>query len=123
MEDKEKRLKEMMEDKVGTARQELLSAIRNGDDPYNLAQAFAEATPFEKSLGPLYGKLLMAQGYSQVDNAFDWYEAENGEFLDGGKFTWMQKILLIAQTIQQTEGANEKGYRNLRKILVTLNQK
>ena len=107
---------------VGTGRQELLGTIADGD-PYGLAEHFGEMTPMQKALGLLYGKLMAARGFNQVDNAFAWFETEYDELMEGKAFSDFQKNMILVNTIQQLVGANPDGIRVLRKVLVTLNTK
>lgn len=127
MTEQEQRLKELMErdrqERVGTARQEILDTVNNEGDPYGLADAFREMTPFDKALGHLYGKLMQATGNAQVDNAFIWFESEYAEHLGNKPFDSLQKNMILTNVMQQIIGADESGYRTLRQVLVRLNQK
>lgn len=115
------------DERIGSQRGELMDAINNQGDPYKIAEAFKEMTEFEKSLGNLYGKLMLALGNAQTDSAFIWYEEEYGALLSenggsDGRFTELQKNLILVYVIQQIVGASAEGYRVLRQILVKLNQ-
>jgi len=115
------------DERIGSLRGELMDAINNQGDPYKIAEAFNEMTEFEKSLGPLYAKLMMARGNAQTDSAFIWYEEEYGALLSknggsDGRFTELQKNMILVYVIQQIVGASAEGYRVLRQILVKLNQ-
>jgi hypothetical protein len=115
------------DERIGSQRGELMDAINNQGDPYKIAEAFKEMTEFEKSLGNLYGKLMLARGNAQTDSAFIWYEEEYGSLLSenggsDGRFTELQKNLILVYVIQQIVGASAEGYRVLRQILVKLNQ-
>jgi len=115
------------DERIGSQRGELMDAINNQGDPYKIAEAFKEMTEFEKSLGNLYGKLMLALGNAQTDSAFIWYEEEYGSLLSenggsDGRFTELQKNLILVYVIQQIVGASSEGYRVLRQILVKLNQ-
>jgi hypothetical protein len=114
-------------ERIGSQRGELMDAINNQGDPYKIAEAFKEMTKFEKSLGNLYGKLMLARGNAQTDSAFIWYEEEYGSLFSenggsDGRFTELQKNLILVYVIQQIVGASSEGYRVLRQILVKLNQ-
>ena len=114
-------------ERLGTQRAEIMDSIHNEGDPYKLADAFKEMSEFEKSLGLLYGKLMQAPGFAQVDRAIAWYEEEYGELISqnggpDGRFTDLQKNLILVYVIQQIVGASSEGYRVLRQILVKLNQ-
>ena len=106
----------------GPLSQELRESVNNGD-PYKLAEAFREMTPFDKALGHLYGKLMQAKGNVQVDNCFAWFETEYSGFLDGKPFDSLQKNMILTSVIQQIVGASDDGYRSLRQVLVRMNQK
>lgn len=110
-------------DRVGTNRQELLDTIHQEGDPYGIAEAFQEMTPFEKALGHLYGKLMQARGNVQVDNAFAWFETEYAGLMDNQPFTDLQKNMILVYVIQQIVGPSFEGYRILRQVLIKLNQK
>ena len=129
--EQKQRLNELMakdrSERLGSQRAEMLDAINNNGDPYKLADAFKEMSEFEKSLGLLYGKLMQAPGNAQVDRAIAWYEEEYGELISqnggpDGRFTELQKNLILVYVIQQIVGASSEGYRVLRQILVKLNQ-
>jgi hypothetical protein len=126
MTEQETRLAELMNrdrnDRIGTAKQELLGDIAENGDPYGLADAFKDMSPFEKALGILYGKLFQAKGNAQVDNCFIWFETEFAGLMDNNPFTDFQKNMILTNAIQQLVGANPDGIRVLRKVLVTLNQ-
>lgn len=124
MTSQEDRLKELLarDNRVGSGRQELMDTVGMGD-PYGLAEHFEEMTPMQKALGLLYGKLMAAKGFVQVDNAFAWFETEFDELMDGKPFSDFQKNMILVNTIQQIVGANPDGIRVLRKVLVTLNTK
>jgi len=131
MTDEQKRLNDLMgtdrSERVGTQRAELMDAINNQGDPYKIADAFKEMSEFEKSLGKLYGKLMASPGFAQVESAFGWYEEEFGALISenggpDGRFTELQKNLILVYVIQQIVGASQDGYRVLRQILVKLNQ-
>lgn len=127
MTEQEQRLNTLMErdraERVGTVRQEILDSVNNEGDPYGLADAFREMTPFDKALGHLFGKLMQATGNQQVDNAFIWFESEYSELLGGKPFDNLQKNMILTNVLQQIIGADENGYRTLRQVLVRLNQK
>jgi hypothetical protein len=129
--EQQKRLQELMakdrSERIGTQRAELLDTINNGGDPYKIGEAFKEMSEFEKSLGLLYGKLMQAPGNAQVDRSIAWYEEEYGGLIAqnggaDGRFTDLQKNLILVYVIQQIVGASAEGYRVLRQILVKLNQ-
>lgn len=128
---KDEALQELMgrdkNERIGSQRAELLDSINNAGDPYKIAEAFQEMSEFEKSLGLLYGKLMQAKGYAQVDSAIHWYEEEYGHLISeqggpDGRFTELQKNLILVYVIQQIVGASKDGYRVLTQILVKLNQ-
>ena len=106
----------------GTLSQDLRESVDNGD-PYRLAEAFRDMTPFDKALGHLYGKLMQAKGNVQVDNCFAWFETEYSDFLEGKPFDTLQKNMILTSVIQQIVGADDNGYRSLRQVLVRMNQK
>jgi len=106
----------------GTLSQDLRDSVDNGD-PYKLAEAFRDMTPFDKALGHLYGKLMQAKGNVQVDNCFAWFETEYSDFLEGKPFDTLQKNMILTSVIQQIVGADDNGYRALRQVLVRMNQK
>ena len=131
MTEQERRLHDLMgqdkSERIGTQRAELMDAINNQGDPYQIADAFKNMSEFEKSLGKLYGKLMIAPGFAQVDSAIAWYEEEYGNLISenggpDGRFTELQKNLILVYVIQQIVGASKDGYRVLRQILVKLNQ-
>lgn len=131
MTEQERRLHDLMarpaDERIGSHRAELMDAINNHGDPYQIADAFKEMSEFEKSLGKLYGKLMLAPGNAQVDSAIAWYEEEYGNLISenggpDGRFTDLQKNLILVYVIQQIVGASKDGYRTLRQILVKLNQ-
>lgn len=126
MTEQEQRLSTLMDkdrqERVGTVRQEILDSVHNEGDPYALAEAFREMTPFDKALGHLFGKLMQARGNQQVDNAFIWFESEYAELLGNKPFDNLQKNMLLTNVLQQIIGADESGYRTLRQVLVRLNQ-
>lgn len=127
MTEQEQRLNELMAqdraERIGSVKQEILDSVHNEGDPYKLAEAFREMTPFDRALGHLYGKLMQAKGNVQVDNAFAWFEAEYSEHLGGKPFDAMQKNTILTSVLQQIFGADENGYRTLRQVLVRVNQK
>lgn len=110
-------------ERAGSARDEVLDSIQLDGDPYHLAEAFRDMTPFDKALGHLYGKLMQARGNGQVDNCFAWFETEYSEFLEGKPFSTLQKNMILTSVIQQIVGADDNGYRSLRQVLVRMNQK
>jgi hypothetical protein len=107
----------------GTISNEIRDSIELEGDPYKLAEAFRDMTPFDKALGHLYGKLMQAKGNVQVDNCFAWFETEYSEHLGNKPFDNLQKNMILTSVIQQICGAEENGYRSLRQVLVRMNQK
>jgi len=107
--------------RAGSLRNELLNSIQNEGDPYGLASAFQEMSAEERALGKLKGKLMQCKGYSQVDSAFSWFDAEYIELFPNG-LTPLQKNMALLSTISELVGATDVGYRTLRKVLATLNQ-
>lgn len=109
------------DNRIGTARQELLEAVSDPSNPLNrFADAFQEASEEEKKAGKLVGKLLGAKGYKQVDDAFAWWSVEHN---GGEELSQFQQNMALTAAIQTAAGASLDGYRALRKILVVLNTK
>jgi hypothetical protein len=105
---------------IGTKRQQLKEHLDSNHK--DVATLYHEMTPEEKAVGKLIGKLLgTGFGFQQVDDAFSWWEIEHNK---GEKLHWDRKNIALMETIGTlTSIATEEGYRVLRKILVTLNQK
>lgn len=106
------------DERLGSARSAAMESVKN--DPI-LSKAFANLTPYQKSLGKLVGKLMeKGRGNKQVDDAFAWWEQEHNK---GEPLDLAQKNIVLLEAIGSvTMGGGDENYRNLRKVFVALNQ-
>jgi hypothetical protein len=107
------------DERIGSARQSVLESVKADADR---VKTFNEMTPEQQAAGKLIGKILeTGTGNAAVDAAFSWWEIEHN---NGEKLDWIKKqIALLEVLATQCMGSGEEGYRNLRKIVVTLNQR
>ena len=102
-------------DRVGTARQEFVEKVEKVDP--ELAKAFGDQTPEQRTAGHLVGKLLEAKGNAAIEDAFTWYEQEK----HGSKMDFFHRMMAMYVALEHS-GANDMAiYNACRKILVMVN--